>query len=140
MQDESIIKGMCLNCSSECGAIYHVRNGILAKIEGDKEHSVSRGMLCPRAIAIPDVVCHPERLKHPLKRVGERGSGQWEQISWDEALDTITNALEEKKKKYGAESLLFSSSPDAMRQGRGQAESMFAALFGTPNWLIQSMN
>jgi len=75
---------------------------------------------------------HPDRLRHPLKRVGERGENKWEQISWDEAFDICETRLKEIRDKYGAESVLFG-------QGTGRDVggpiSYLAYAYGSPNWM-----
>jgi len=62
---------------------------------------------CPRFNAQLDFIYHPERLTHPLKCTGERGSGSFKQISWDEALDTVASSLQKVKDKYGPEAVAF---------------------------------
>lgn len=129
------LKGVCLNCFSICGLIYHVENGRLVKVGGDKEHPVSRGTLCPKAMAIPEIIYHSERLKYPLKRVGERGEGKWEPTCWGEALDIIASKLNECREKYGAESILGGQGGYTLTQGLQQALGMFWHMLGTPNVL-----
>jgi anaerobic selenocysteine-containing dehydrogenase len=74
---------------------------------------------------------HPDRIKHPLKRVGKRGEGKWERISWDEAFDTIEKKFKDIRDKFGAESVIFG-------QGTGRdiggAISYLAYAYGSPNW------
>ena len=80
-------------CHEGCGVLLYVKDGNLVKVEGDPEFPVNQGRLCPRCIALPEVVYHPDRLKHPLKRAGERGEGKWERITWEEAFDTIADRM-----------------------------------------------
>ncbi len=68
----------------------HVKDGKLIKVEGDPEGPLNHGYLCPIGAATTQLVYHPDRLKYPQRRIGPRGSGKWERISWDEALDEIT--------------------------------------------------
>ena len=82
-------------CHNGCGVLLHVRDGRLVRVEGDPEFPLNRGRLCPRCAVLPEVVYHPDRLKYPLKRTGERGEGRWKRITWDEALDTIAHMLEQ---------------------------------------------
>ena len=115
--------------------LVHLANGKPVKIEGDPDSPVSQGVLCAKGRASLEYLYHPDRLKHPLRRAGERGDGKWRQISWDEALNTIAEELIKTKDNYGAESALF------MRGGtRGFSSdylTRFANAFGTPN--ISSM-
>jgi anaerobic selenocysteine-containing dehydrogenase len=117
-------------CHEGCGVLLYVKDGKLVKVEGDPEFPLSQGRLCPRCLALIEVVYHPDRLKYPLKRVGERGEGKWERISWDEALETITERFKEIREKYGPESVIFC-------HGTGRDIfpyfDMLARNFGSPN-------
>lgn len=129
--DEQIFKSVCRACHGGCGALLYVENGQLIKIKGDPESPMSKGSMCIKGLKTPDVVNHPDRLKTPLKRKGKRGSGEWEKISWDEALDEITTRLDSIRKESGSESI-------ALGQGTGRHHYMhvvrFANALGTPNW------
>ena len=85
--EEKIVRTFCFSCRGGCGVQLHVKNNEIIKVEGDPDHPVSKGTLCPKGLAIKQLVHHPDRLKYPLRRVGKRGEGKWEQISWDEAFD-----------------------------------------------------
>lgn len=85
--DTTILKSVCRSCHGGCGALLHVRGGELVKVEGDPESPLNRGRLCPIGTVTRDLVYHPDRLKYPMRRAGKRGSGQWDRITWDEALD-----------------------------------------------------
>lgn len=86
-------------CGPGCGIIAHVKDGVLVKTE--PSDFPGNRHICARGLAYPRWVYHPERLKYPLKRTGERGEGKWDRISWDEALDTIAGKLDEIGKKHG---------------------------------------
>jgi anaerobic selenocysteine-containing dehydrogenase len=75
-------------CACRCGINVHMKDGKVAYIEGNRDHPVNRGVLCAKGSA--GIMQHyaPSRLRAPLKRVGPRGSGEFEEISWDEALET----------------------------------------------------
>ena len=94
-------------CHNGCGVLLYTRDGKLVKVEGDPEHALSQGRLCPRCLAMTEVIYHPDRLKYPLKRAGKRGEDKWQRITWDEALDTIAGKFNEIKRDYGAESVIF---------------------------------
>jgi anaerobic selenocysteine-containing dehydrogenase len=72
-----------------CGLDLYVKDGKIIKVEGHDQHPSNNGTLCPKGAALRQYVYHEDRLKTPLKRVGPRGSGKFEPISWDEALDTF---------------------------------------------------
>ena len=73
-----------------CGLIIHVKDGKMVKVEGDPDHPVTQGRLCPRCIALDEVVYNDKRLQHPLVRDrADRGKNKWTEVSWDEAYDLI---------------------------------------------------
>jgi len=117
-------------CHGTCGVLAHVKNGKLVKIEGDPDHPWNQGRVCARCLAMTQYVYHPDRLTKPLKRVGERGEGKWEEISWDEALDLIEEKLGKIREDFGPESVIFS-----MGTGRdiGAWICMLAYAYGSPN-------
>jgi anaerobic selenocysteine-containing dehydrogenase len=92
-------------CHNGCGVIYYTKDNKLVKCEGDPHAPFNRGKLCMRCLNLPENVNHPERLKWPLKRVGERGENKWERVSWDEAYDIIVSNVRRIQKDYGAESI-----------------------------------
>jgi anaerobic selenocysteine-containing dehydrogenase len=85
------IPSACWQCVTRDGIIGYVEDGRLKKIEGNPELPRTNGKLCARGQAGVNIVYNPDRLLHPLKRVGKRGEGQWKKISWDEALDLLVN-------------------------------------------------
>jgi anaerobic selenocysteine-containing dehydrogenase len=91
----------------ECGVLVHVKNGKVVGLEGDPNYPVNKGMMCPKGLSAIQLEYHPDRLTYPRKRVGERGSGKWKKISWDEALDTVASEFKRISEKYGPESLAF---------------------------------
>ena len=115
-----------------CGLQLHVKDGKLVSVEGDPEHPVTRGALCPRCLAIKDVIYHPDRIYKPLKRAPEdRGKDKWEEISLDEAF----NILEEKTRyfteKYGPASIVVFCGTG--REATVYHNELAFMGFGTPN-------
>ena len=106
---KEIIKTGCAGCLAQCGLLVTVENGVAVKVEGDSNHWHSNGSVCNRAVHYLERVYHPERLKYPVKRTGERGEGKWERISWDEALETIADKMKTAKERYGPESIWMNS-------------------------------
>ena len=94
-------------CHDSCGLLlYTDKDGKLVKVEGDPNSPYNHGTLCMRCLNLVEAVNHPERLKYPLKRVGERGENKWERISWDEALDIIEENVRRIQKEWGPETIV----------------------------------
>ena len=88
MSEKKIVKSTCRSCHGGCGVLVTVEDGVATHIEGDPV-SPTWGTMCPKGLAAIQLVYNPHRLKYPKKRVGERGEGKWQRISWEEAIDTI---------------------------------------------------
>ncbi len=131
-----IHKSVCRGCHGGCGALLHVRNGELIKVEGNPEASLNHGSLCPIGVSARDLVYHPDRLKYPMRRKGPRGSGEWQRVGWDEALDEISTRLLAIRETYGPESIVLGSGT-----GRHHASWVprFANALGTPNWCTPAL-
>jgi anaerobic selenocysteine-containing dehydrogenase len=86
-----IIPSVCFNCESACGILAYVDKEKLdvRKVEGNPVHPGSRGRTCAKGVVTPNQLDDPDRILYPLRRTGERGEGQWERVSWDEALADI---------------------------------------------------
>ena len=125
------VPGMCQLCSTICGIVGHVKDGRIIKIEGNPNDPNSRGRLCARGQAGLNHQYHPERLLYPLKRVGERGAGQWKRISWDEALDEIGAKLKAIRESGKPENFAFHQG----RQRSKDALKRFLDAFGTKTQL-----
>jgi len=117
-------------CHGSCGVLAYVKDGRLVKVEGDPDHPWNQGRLCSRCLAMTQYVYHPDRLTRPLKRVGQRGEGKWQPISWDEAYDLIEQRMNKIKQESGPESVIF-----AMGTGRdiGPWICLLAYAYGSPN-------
>ncbi len=81
------------DCPDTCAMWVTVENGRAVKVQGDPDHPTTHGALCTKVSRYPERTYHPERLLHPLKRVGPKGSGCFERISWEEALSTVATRL-----------------------------------------------
>jgi len=130
-------KSICTICdpSALCGLDLYVKDGKIIKVEGSKDHPYSLGTLCPKGAANRQYIYNEDRLKAPLKRTGPRGSGKFEPIPWDEALDTIAAKLNEIKKENGPESVAFFSG--YTKYFRPYLKRL-AHSFGSPNYLTES--
>lgn len=99
-----LVPTVCFNCEAACGLLAYVDkdNGNIRKLEGHPLHPASRGRNCAKGPATIGQVTNPDRILYPMRRKGERGSGQWERITWDVALDDlagrIRSAIQEERK------------------------------------------
>jgi len=96
-----------VDAHSQCRMRVHVEGGKVVEVRGDPTDPEGKGELTLRGKHIKELLYAPDRLKYPMKRAGEKGEGKWERISWDEALTTIADKLNEIKKEYGAEAIDF---------------------------------
>lgn len=124
---------LCEQCVWRCGLRAKVYQGKVYKLDGNPYHPHSNGMLCPRGQAGIATLYDPDRLQFPMVRAGERGSGLWKRISWDEALDYAARQLLFLKQTYGAESMIFSSTHNLAQV---QFENLLRA-YGSPNYGTQ---
>jgi len=96
----------CFDCGGRCPLLLHVKDGVITRIEGDDFKDTEQQLrACLRGRAYRHWIYHPDRILYPLKRVGERGEGKFERISWDEAMDTIVRELKRVKETYGNASI-----------------------------------
>jgi anaerobic selenocysteine-containing dehydrogenase len=90
----TLVKGACPHdCPDTCALDVHVRNGVALKVTGSNDHAPTAGVLCTKVARYTERTYHPNRLLHPLRRVGRKGEGRFERISWDEAIQDIANRL-----------------------------------------------
>src|SRR5580700_2513221 len=138
--------GVCTLCSAGCGTLVRVmegdaevvRNGragvvkmgLAKKLEGNPDHPISRGKLCARGHAALQVLYHPDRLTNPLKRRGARGSVDFQEISWDDAIAELVSHLAEIRSSGEAASLAFLARP--LRGQRRALIERFVKAFGAP--------
>src|SRR5690349_8975870 len=119
----------CYMCACRCGIKVHLQDGRIRYIEGNRDHPVNKGVLCAKGSA--GIMTHysPARLRKPLKRVGERGKGEFQEIEWDEALKIATDWLGRIRATDPRKLAFFT--------GRDQSQALtgwWAAQFGTPNY------
>jgi len=134
-------RGLCGICPAGCWVEVKVEDGRLADIRADATHPL--GMICRRGEHAPEIVHSEHRLQHPLRRVGPKGTPDFERISWDEAYEQIVRGLEGIKTEHGPEAVgiytgrgAFELSLCDMYQPRGVAVSSASNVlfpFGSPN-------
>lgn len=134
----NVRRTFCSLCPQQCGMLVEVRDGRPIRIDGDKNNPTGGGTLCIKATTSLEFHDHPQRLNHPLKRVGGRGANHWERISWEQALDEIAAKLAEVRDREGPEAL---ATLGGTHQGPGDWSSWrFACHFGSPNFVSQGRN
>lgn len=133
--DTEVKYSICQMCGmAACPIKVQVEDGRATKVEMLNEASANT---CPRWKAVLDFIYHPDRLRQPLKRRGERGEGDFVPVSWDEALDITAGALQKIKDEYGAKSVVFYSS--FPKEPRPYLQRL-AYYFGSPNYCTESSN
>jgi anaerobic selenocysteine-containing dehydrogenase len=95
-----------LDCPDACSVLVTIDNGRATRLRGDPDHPVTRGFLCGKVAQYLEREYSPDRLLYPQKRVGAKGEGRFERISWNEALDTIAERLGAIARAHGSESIL----------------------------------
>jgi len=106
-QRDGIVPAVCsLDCPDQCGLLLHKKDGVIVKVEGDPNHPVTQGNICNKVRNMGERLYDANRLRHPMKRVGAKGEGKFERISWEEAIETITSRWKALVAEYGPESIL----------------------------------
>src|SRR5437588_37075 len=119
----------CYMCACRCGIKVHLKDGAIRYIEGNRDHPVNRGVICGKGASGIMQQLPPAKLRKPLRRVGERGSGEFREIEWDEAIATAVEWLASVRATDPKKLAFFT--------GRDQSQSLtgyWAAQFGTPNF------
>ncbi|MBL7167585.1 molybdopterin-dependent oxidoreductase [Candidatus Bathyarchaeota archaeon] len=98
---------ICRMCGRYCPVNVLVEDGRVVKVEGIPGNFVTKGKVCGKGMAAVQLEYDPKRLTHPLKRVGERGSGEWERITWGEALDEVAGKLLEIWEEHGPQAVVY---------------------------------
>ena len=127
----TVKRAICGFCGGNCILNVYMKDGKIIKAEGcDSLPGPNKGTICVKGAALKQTLYHPDHLLYPMKRVGARGEGKFERISWDEALDTIAEKMQETKAKYGAkETMVYVGHPKWFRPQITQ----FSNAYGTPN-------
>jgi len=119
----------CYMCACRCGIKVHLKNGGIRYIEGNRDHPVNRGVICGKGASGIMQQHSPAKLRKPLRRVGDRGSGEFREIEWQEAIATAVGWLSPIRERDPRKLAFFT--------GRDQSQSLtgfWAAQFGTPNF------
>jgi anaerobic selenocysteine-containing dehydrogenase len=125
------VKTTCRLCLVRCGMVVETdAAGKVKRITGDRSHPLSKGYLCVKGNASLDFTLSPKRIVHPMKRCGERGSGHWQRVSWDDALDDIAQRLRTIIDAHGARAVAVQALPPK----EYFAYDMFCDVIGSPTF------
>src|SRR5437867_6427589 len=119
-----------LDCPDRCSLAVKVEGGRVVSITGSRVHALTDGFICAKVRDFPKRVYGPDRLLHPLRRTGPKGTGRFERITWDGAIDTIARTLETVRTEFGGEAILpfsYGGSNGLLTQGTTD-ERLFRAL------------
>ncbi|MCR5785291.1 MAG: molybdopterin-dependent oxidoreductase, partial [Eubacterium sp.] len=130
MSETKVINASCRGCHGGCMHLLTVEDGKVVKVTPDKNAPLNKGRACVKGMSIIEQMYHPDRIIYPMKRIGEKRSGKWERISWDQAYEIIADKVCQLQEKYGKECI-------ALTTGTGRHHLpqywRFANLLGTPN-------
>lgn len=130
---EKWVPTVCGQCTGGCGILVRVIDGYAVNIVGNSLHPVNRGSICPKGIAGIQGLYDPDRIRSPLKRVGKRGEGRWEPISWEEAIHRVSESLKDLRRKGETYGLVVLGG-----RYRGLMRDLwerFLEAFGSPNYI-----
>jgi len=133
---EKVVPTVCGMCGPSgpgggCGIYAFVKNGKFVRVAGMDESPNNKGALCAKAHAAPQWVYSRDRLTHPLRRTGKKGKGEFEKITWDEAVNHIAGTLLKQKQDFGPQSLAILS---PAKRSYSEYLQRFAVVHGTPNY------
>lgn len=125
--------GVCTACPAGCGLRVRKIGARAVKVQGNPLHPVNQGGLCPKGVAELQTLYHPDRLHAPMKNTGTRKSPRWKQISWDEAISTLSGQLRKLRDAGQAHTVAL---VDRNRQGlASRLMQRFMTAYGSPNYL-----
>ena len=133
-QPDRIVAGGCNVCFNCCPTKYHLKNGKVVRVTGNEDDPQWRGKVCPKSQFLLQLHNSPDRLTQPLKRVGQRGEGRFEPISWQQALDEIAAKLGEVRARHGPEALGVFAGTRTGTLSRAGYIRVFTQMWGTPNY------
>jgi len=132
-QKTEVKQVVCTSCDGFCPLTVQVKEGQAVKVT-TRDHPMFKDVICMKGAFAPKSFAHPSRILYPLKRVGKRGEGKWEEVSWDQAMDEIAEKLKTVVDKYGPEAFAV-----GLSNATGQSDSGLSRRFmnhlGSPNWI-----
>ena len=125
----------CWECSTRCGSLVSLKDGRITNIGPNTEHPGSKGAFCVKGIrALPELTYSDNRIRTPMRRNGARGSGEWDEVSWDQALNEIADRLLAVRDTHGPLSLVGAVSSAFF--SRGAMVALLMRSLGSPNWMM----
>ncbi|GAA5137395.1 molybdopterin oxidoreductase family protein [Alloalcanivorax gelatiniphagus] len=126
--------GVCNLCEAICGLELTIEGREVVGVRGNRADPLSRGHVCPKGVAIADVYADPDRLRRPVRRIGEGPAARWEEIGWDEALDLVATHLARVVNEHGDDALgIYLGNPNAHSLGSMTHGSAMFKSFRTRN-------
>jgi anaerobic selenocysteine-containing dehydrogenase len=130
-----IVPSTCRECYLGCGSLIHLEDGKVTKISGNPAHPHSRGAFCTKGINAPIAARdHHDRILRPLRRVGSRGGGDFQPVSWEEAFSAIADGFGDIIKEHGARAI--AGAVSGHFYDRGVAMALLLRGIGTPNYMV----
>ena len=130
-----VVPSTCWECSTCCGALLTLDGDRVTDVAPNPQHPASRGAFCIKGIrGMPGLAYGEDRLLYPMRRDGERGSGRWKRISWEEALDEMAAQLDAVRTKYSP--LALAGATSGAFFPRSIALALLMRSLGSPNWMI----
>ncbi|MBW2039443.1 MAG: molybdopterin-dependent oxidoreductase [Deltaproteobacteria bacterium] len=128
---DRVVKTACEICPWGCGMEVHIKGGTIERVGGDKDHPLNKGVLCPKGAAALEVALSPQRITYPMKREAKG----WKRISWDEALEILSERLRDIKEKYGPQAFAVAIGMPILLGGNTTVSFLrrFCDIYGTPN-------
>ncbi len=129
---EQWVPSVCQACPGGCGIMVRVIDDRAVKIEGNPLHPLNKGKVCPKGQAGLQLLYSPERVRGPLKKVGDRNEERWETISWDEALNTVSTKLQQLRESGKSHTVAFAGKNQ--QNTTDELVSRFFEVYGSPNF------
>ncbi len=128
---DGVAKTTCMQCPWGCGIEVTIEGGEVARITGNKSHPFSKGIVCHKGLASPEVMLHPDRITTPMRRTSEG----WQSIGWDDAYDILVENLTSIKDRHGAKALAVAIGMPVLLGGNSTVSFLrrFCDIYGTPN-------
>jgi anaerobic selenocysteine-containing dehydrogenase len=132
---KTIVPSTCWECSTHCGSLVTVEDGRVTKVAPNASHPASLGAFCVKGIrGLPELTYHPDRVLYPQKRSAARGEGAWQRVSWDTALDEMTDRLLKVRDEHGP--LALCGAVSNAHFSRGVSLALLMRALGSPNWMM----